>query len=166
MSTTKVIAYARGETAAVTLPSNAKFDPPLGAPKYLSITLVSDTSRRGIFEVSKNPRAGAEGKEIYLQPGQLKLKYGEQAEATAEEVSVWAYRLSQLNTPTGLLVLGTLISAFTVALIDGSVAMGNYMKPPVFLLEAQTFAVLSGISMICKWATAIMAALLALWFKK
>lgn len=166
MSTTKVIAYARGETAAVTLPSNAKFDPPLGEPKYLSITLVSDSLRRGIFEVSKNPRAGAEGKEIYLQPGQLKLKYGEQAEATAEEVSVWAYRLSQLNTPTGRLVVGTAITAITAAWIDGSITAGNYMKVPFFLLEAQTFGVLTGISMICKVLTAVMAFFLGLWFKK
>jgi hypothetical protein len=166
MSTTNVIAYARGETAAVTLPSNARFEPPLNSPKYLSIALVADASRRGIFEVSKTPRAGAEGNEIYLQPGQLKLKYGERVEATAKEVSVWAFRLSQLSTPTGLLVLGTLISALTVALIDASVAIGRDMRPPVFLLEAQTFAVLSAISLICKWATAFMAALLALWFKK
>jgi hypothetical protein len=166
MSTTNVIAYARGETAAVTLPSKVEFDPPLGSPKYLSITLVSDPSRRGIFEVSKMPRVGAEGIEIYLQPGQLKLKFEERVDATAKEVSVWAYRFSQLATPTGLLVLGTLISALTVALIDGSVAIGRDMKPPVFQLEAQTFALLSAISMTFKLATAVMAFFLAMWFKK
>lgn len=163
---TKVIAYARGETAAVTLPSNAKFDPPFKSPKYLSIALVSDNSRRGVFEVSKTPRPGSEGTEIYLQPGQLKLSYGEKVDATAKEVSVWAYRLSQLSTPTGLLVLGTFVAALTTASIDGSVAIGKDMKPPMFLIEAQTFAVLSAISMTCKVATAIMAFLLALWFKK
>lgn len=163
---TKVLAYARGETAAVTLPSNPQFAPPLNSPKYLSIVLVSDSSRRGVFEVSKTPRAGANGIEIYLQPGQLKLKYGEKADATAKEVSVWAYRFSQLSTPTGLLVMGTLASALTTALIDGSVAIGKDMKPPMFLVEQQTFAVLSAISMTCKVATATMAFLLALWFKK
>jgi hypothetical protein len=165
MSTTNVIAYARGETAAVTLPSNPKFNPPFASPQYLSIALVSDASRRGVFEVSKTPRAGAEGIEIYLQPGQLQLKYAERVEATATEVSVWAYRLSQLNTPNGRLVVGTAITAITAALIDGSITAGNYMKPPVFVLEAQTFAVLSGISMFCKIATAGMAFLLARWFK-
>jgi len=166
MSMTNVIVVALGETAAVTLPSNAKFDPPLSSPKYLSIALVSDTSRRAAFEVSKTLRAGAEGKEIYLRPGQLKLRYAERAEATAKEVSVWAYRFSQLSTPTGLLILLTLISALTTACIDGSVAIGKDMRPPVFLLEAQTFAVLSAISMTCKILTAGMAFLLALWFKK
>jgi hypothetical protein len=163
---TSVIAFARGETAAVTLPPNPQFDPPFKSPKYLSIVLVSDNSRRGVFEVSKTPRAGANGKEIYLQPGQLKLKYGERVDATAKQVSVWAYRFSQLSTPIGLLVLGTLASALTTALIDGSVAIGKDMKPPVFVIEAQTFAVLSAISMTCKVATAIIASLLALWFKK
>jgi len=162
---TKVIAYARGDTAAVTLPSNPQFDPPLDSPKYLSIALVSDSSRRGVFEVSKTPRPGANGTEIYLQPGQLNLKYGEKVDATAKQASVWAYRLSQLSTPTGVLILLTLACALTTAVIDGSVAIGKDMKPPMFVIEAQTFALLSAISMTCKVATAIFAFLLA-WFKK
>jgi len=166
MNTTSVIAFARGETAAVTLPSNPQFDPPFKSPKYLSIVLDSDKSRRGVFEVSGTPRAGAHGKDIYLQPGQLNLKYGEGVPATAKEVSALAYRFSQLGTPVGLLVLGTLASALTTAVIDGSVAIGKDMNPPMFVIEAQTFALLSAISMGCKVATAIMAFLLALCFKK
>jgi hypothetical protein len=162
---TNVIVCARGETAAVTLPSNGQFDPPFNSPQYLSIVLDSDKSRRGVFEVSKTPRPVA-GKEIYLQPGQLKLHYGEKVDATAKQVSVWAYRFSQLNTPVGWLVLGTLASALTTASIDGSVAIGKDMSPPMFVIKQQTFAVLSAISMTCKVATAIMAFLLALWFKK
>lgn len=116
--------------------------------------------------MSKTPRPGSEGIEIYLQPGQLKLSYGEKADATAKEVSVWAYRFSQLSTPTGLLVLGTLLSALTTGWIDGSIAIGKDMTPPIFMIEQGTFAVLSAISMICKVATAVMAFFLALWFKK
>jgi hypothetical protein len=162
---TTIIAYARGDTTAVTLPSNGQFDPPFKSPKYLSIVLDSDHSRRGVFEVSKTPRAGAAGKEIYLQPGQLKLSYGEKAQATAKEVSVWAYRFAQLTTPVGWIVLVTLVSALTTAVIDGSVAIGKDMRPPIFVVETQTLAVLSAISMSCKITTALMAFLLARWFK-
>lgn len=165
MTRTAVVVHAIGDTAAVTLPERGEFDPKLDSPKYLRIELERDSSRAGVFEVARNPRAGAEGIEIHVQPGQLQLSVDDSRNAWAEPVSVWAYRWAQLGTPTGRLVLGTLAAATTAAWIDGSLAVGKLVADPI-QLEPATLAVLGFVSMACKLASAVFAFLLALWFKK
>jgi hypothetical protein len=69
----------------------------------------------------RGPRFNASGTDIYLQPGQLGRKYDEHVEVSASPATRWAYRRSQLNTPNGYLVLGTLAAAATAAWIGGRV---------------------------------------------
>lgn len=118
-----------------------------------------------MFEVDRVPREGASGLEIYMQPGQLGLNYDEFVKASASPVTHWTYRRSQLNTPNGYLVLGTLVAATTAAWIDGSIAIGN-VGPQLFLFSPTTLGVLGAVSLACKLLTALMAFLLAWWFKK
>lgn len=165
MSGSAVVAKARGDTATVTLPERPEFKPALGTPRYLRITLEGDQTRTGVFEVAKNPRAGAEGTEIWMQPGQLMLGFDEGQKAWAEPVSVWAWRLSQLGTTNGGLLLATFIAALTTGWIDGSLAIGKIIDPP-WLFSTGTLAAMSAVSVVGKFVTAACAFLLALWFKK
>ncbi len=156
---------ARGDTTAVTLPERAQFNPPMGDPRYLRITLESDSTRTGVFEVARNPRAGAEGNEIWMQTGQLKLGFNEGQKAWAESASAWAWRQSQLATTNGGLVLATFIAAVTAAWIDGSLGIGKVMAP-LWLFSDSALGAMSAVSMMAKFVTAACAFLLALWFKK
>lgn len=165
MSATAVVARAKGDTATVTLPERPEFNPALGSPKYLRITLERDDTRTGVFEVAKNPRSGADGNEIWMQPGQLKLGFEEGQKAWAEPVSVWAWRRSQLATTNGGLVLATFIAALTTGWIDGSLAIGKVIDP-LWLFSPAAVAVMSAVSVLGKFVTAGCAFLLALWFKK
>jgi hypothetical protein len=165
MSATAAVARGRGDTATVTLPERPEFNPALGSPKFLRITLECDQTRTGIFEVAKNARAGADGDEIWMQPGQLKLGLDEAQKAWAEPVSVWAWRRSQLATTNGALVLATFIAATSTAWIDGSLAIGKVIGPR-WLFAPETLAAMSAVSMVGKFVTAGCAFLLALWFKK
>ena len=165
MSATAVAARGRGDTASVTLPERSEFNPALGSPKYLRITLERDPTRSGVFEVAKNPRAGADGDEIWMQPGQLKLGFDEAQTAWAEPVSVWAWRRSQLATTNGALVFTTFIAATMTAWIDGSLAIGKVMDP-LWQFSPRAMAAMNAISMVGKFLSAACAFLLALWFKK
>ena len=118
-----------------------------------------------MFEVSLVPREGASGTDIDLQPGQLGLAYDQRVEALVSPATRWAYRRSQLDTPTGYLVLGTLAVATTAAWIDGSLAIGN-LGTKLFLFSPAALSVLGAVSLCCKLLSAVMAFLLALWFKK
>ncbi len=160
-----MVARGKGDTATVTLPERPEIDPALGSPKYLRITLERDQTRTGIFEVAKNPRAGSDGNEIWMQPGQLKLGWDEAQKAWAEPVSVWAWRRSQLATTNGALVLATFIAATSTAWIDSSLAIGKVVDP-LWLFAPWALAAMSAVSMVGKFVTVGCAFLLALWFKK
>jgi hypothetical protein len=164
MPETQVFVHAIGTTAAVSLPQHG-LDSTLASARYLRIVLSGSPSRAGVFEVNAVPREGASGNDIYLQPGQFGLDYNARVAASASPVTRCAYRRSQLNTPSGYLVLGTLAAASTAAWIDGSLAIGN-LGTTLFLLNSSTLGVLGGVSMFCKLLSAVMAFLLALWFKK
>jgi hypothetical protein len=164
MPETRAFVHAIGETAAASLPERG-FESTLASAKYLRIVLQGSRSDAGVFEVNPVPREGASGTDIYLQPGQLSLKYDERVEASASPVTRWAYRRSQLNTPNGYLVLGTLAAASTAAWIDGSLAIGN-LGTTLFLFSPATLGLLGAVSLCCKLLSALMAFLLALWFKK
>lgn len=163
MPETPVFVHAIGTTAAVSLPQHGL--DPLASARYLRIALTGSRSRVGVFEVNAVPREGASGTDIYLQPGQLNLDYDERVAALASPVTRWAYRRSQLNSPNGYLILGTLAAALTAAWIDGSLAIGN-LGTTLFLLSPATLSVLGVVSLGCKLLSALMAFLLALWFKK
>jgi hypothetical protein len=164
MPESKVIVKAEGSSPVVTVPQNG-FYPALRSASHLKITLEKYPTRNGIFEVNTTPREGAEGLDIYVQPGQLGLGYGESQSALASRATRWSYRLSQLRTPNGNLLLGTLASALISASIDGSLAIGK-IGVQWFLIDAVTLDVLTAISMFCKIVTAVLAFLLAIWFKK
>lgn len=162
---TEVLLTAKGSTPAVTLPQHAQFNPKLVAPKYLRVELDSDASRSDVFEVAKNPRAGARGIELYIQPGQLQVAAGSTVKAWATPVSTWAWRRAQLGTTNGRLVLATLIAATTSAWIDGSLGIGKVIEP-LWLFSPGVLGLMSTVSMFGKFVTAGCAFLLALWFKK
>jgi hypothetical protein len=164
MPESNVFVKAEGSSPVVTVPQN-EFDPALESVKYLKIALQNDPARNGIFEVDANPRAGASGRDIFVQPGQLGLKYDEHQAAWASPATHWSYRLSQLRTPNGFLLLGTLASALISASIDGSFALGK-IGVLWFLVDAAVIDVLSAFSMFCKIVTAVLAFLLAWYFKK
>jgi hypothetical protein len=164
MSEANIMVEAAGSSPVVTVPENG-FDKALKSAKYLRISLQKDSSRTGIFEKNPTPREGASGNEIYVQPGQLGLGYGAREPAVASPATPWAYRRSQLKSPNGFLLLGTLASALISASIDGSVAIGK-VGVHWFLFDATTLGALNAFSLLCRVATAVMAFLLALWFKK
>jgi hypothetical protein len=155
---------AVGSSPVVTVPA-LEFDPALQSAKYLRIALQSNPSKSGIFEVNPVPRGGASGGEIYVLPGQLGLDYDKREAVLASPATRWSYRRSQLRTTNGFLLLGTLASALISASIDGSLAVGK-IGVSWFILDAATIDVLTAFSMLCKIVTAVLAFLLALWFKK
>jgi len=160
----EIFAHAIGTTAAVSLPERG-LEAELAAARYLRIALAGSPSRVGVFEVDKIPRVGAEGTDIYLQPGQLGLVYDEHVRVTASPVTRWAYRRSELNTPNGYLILGTFASALVVAGIDGSLAIGN-LGTTLFEFDTATLGLFSMVSLFCKGLSAALAFLLAWGFKK
>jgi hypothetical protein len=164
MSDTHAFVHAIGTTAAASLPQRG-FESTVASARYLRIALAASPSRTGVFEVSLVPREGASGTDIHLQPGQLGLAYNQRVEALVSPATRWAYRRSQLDTPTGYLVLGTLAVATTAAWIDGSLAIGN-LGTKLFLFTPTALSVLGAVSLCCKLLSAMMAFLLALWFKK
>lgn len=164
MAEIKITVRAKGVTPAASL---AEFgvDPGLNSAKYLRVAITGTPRREEVFAVDPNRRQGATGIEIQVMPGQLGLTYNQSAAGFASPATPWAYRRSQLNTPTGRLVVGTLIAAWVAAWIDGSLAIGN-TGTALFLFEAKTLSALGFASLIAKLVSAVLAFLLALWFKK
>ncbi|MCV0437980.1 MAG: hypothetical protein K5880_05075 [Hydrogenophaga sp.] len=163
MSEAQLVVRALGSGAEASLPEYGKGSE-LARARYLRIALKDDASRSGIFAVNPVVRAGATD-EIFLLPGQLGLTHGERAPVSVVPASAWAYRRAQLFTPTGALVLGVLCTALISAGIDGSLALG---KQGLVLgtFKAATLNGLAAVSMACKLLSAVLAFLLALWFKK
>lgn len=163
MSEVAVVLRALGTETSVSLPANGLED--LAGAKYLRLRRNDRTALVDVFQVAPVPREGASGKEVYVQPGQLDLSYGQRAPAQASRASSWAYRRSQLRTSTGYLVLATLVTAIVGAGIDGSLAIG---KSGTILIDCSTamLSVLAAVSMTCKVLAALFAFLLALWFRK
>jgi hypothetical protein len=159
---TKAFVLAIGETPKASLPEHG-FDTTLGAAKYLHIER-QGLDYAGTFEVDPLRRPGASGMDIYLPPGQLGLNYNDHAAVLASPATRWAYRRAQLNTPTGRLIFATLVSSVTAAWIDGSLAIGK--GGALIVVSQETLDWLTGISTVCKGASAVFAFLLALWFKK
>ena len=83
----------------------------------------------------------------------------------ASAATRWSYRRSQLRTTNGYLILATLASALTSAFINGSLALPK-SGVQYFFLESETLGALGTNSWFCKMLTALLAFLLALWFKK
>ncbi len=164
MAEVKITVRAKGVTPAASL---AEFgvDPELNSAKYLRVAITGTPRREEVFAVDPNRRQGTTGIEIQVMPGQLGLTYNQSAAGFASPATPWAYRRSQLNTPTGYLVLGTLLAAWVAAWIDGSLAIGD-KGVTLLLLEAKTLGILNFVSLIAKLISAALAFLLALWFKK
>jgi hypothetical protein len=163
MSKFEVVAAAEGSSAAITVPGNGPIAD-LRNAKWVRIT-TKDSKRSGVFEVDPRPREGAEDNSVFVLPGSLGLKYGETASAVAVSMSRWAYRRSQLKSPTGLLLLLTLFAALVPATIDLSLAVGKSWFVWIWL-DAGAIGALGVASFTCKMCTPIFAFLLALWFKK
>src|SRR6476659_1305459 len=159
----RLYVHSIGTIPGASLPERG-LDPALSASKHLRIALRSAPSRAGVFEVTAR-REGASGTNIYLQPGQLGLKWDERVEVSASPVGRWAYRLFQLNSPNGYLVLFTLAAACTAAWIDGTLAIGK-SGSAFFWFTPETLAIFGVVSLFSKLVSAIAAFLLALWFKK
>lgn len=164
MSESAVTVVGCGSTPAVTVPQN-NFNAGLKSAKYLRIALLDNPSKKGVFEVNLTPREGASGSEIYLLPGQLGLEFDESKNATASPATQWSYRRSQLRTRNGYLVLGTLVASLVATSIDGSLALGK-AGVEWFLIDPSAIAALGAVSWCSKLVTAMLAFLLALWFKK
>jgi hypothetical protein len=164
MAEVKVSVRAKGTTPAASL---AEFgvDPGLNSAQYLRIAVSGPPRREEVFAVDPNRRQGASGNEIQVLAGQLGLNYNQIAAGIASPMTAWAYRRSQLNTPTGRLVLGTLIAAWIAVWIDGSLAIGD-KGVTLLLVDAKTLGVLNLVSMIAKLISAILTFLLASGFKK
>lgn len=160
----KISVRAKGETAAATL-AEFQVDSRIDSAKYLRIAVTGPPRREEVFAVDPNRRQGASGNEIQVMAGQLGLNYNANAAGFASPVTRWAYRRSQLNTPTGRLVLGTLIAAWIAVWIDGSLAIGT-IGITLFWFSANALGVLGITSLIFKLLSAVLAFLLALWFKK
>jgi len=165
MAEVKVSVHAKGTTPAASL-AEFSVDPGLNSAQYLRIAVSGPPRREEVFAVDPNRRQGSSGNEIQVMAGQLGLKYNETAAGLASPATPWAYRRSQLrNTPTGRLVLGTLIAAWVAVWIDGSLAIGN-TGATIFLFEAKTLGLLGFVSLTAKLISAVLTFLLALWFKK
>jgi hypothetical protein len=165
MAEVKITVRAKGTTSAATLAERA-LDPVLDSAKYLRVAVTGAPRREEVLAVDPNRRQGASGNEIQVMAGQLGLKYNETAAGLASPATYWAYLLSQLlNTPTGRLLLGTLIAAWTAAWIDGSQFIGE-KGITLFLVDAKTLGVLGLVSLIAKLISAILSLLLAVAFKK
>lgn len=165
MAEIKISVRAKGATPTASL-AEFSVDPGLNSAQYLRIAVSGPPRREEIFAVDPNRRQGASGNEIQVMAGQLGLKYNETAAGLASPATPWAYRRSQLlNTPSGRLVLGTLIAAWVAVWIDGSLTIGE-KGLTLLLVEAKTLGVLNLVSMIAKLISAILAFLLASGFKK
>jgi len=165
MAEVKVSVRAKGTTPAASL-AERELDPGLNSAQYLRIAVSGPPRREEIFAVDPNRRQGASGNEIQVMAGQLGLKYNETAAGLASTATPWAYRRSQLlNTPTGRMVLSTLIAAWVAVWIDGSLAIGD-KGLTLLLVDAKTLGVLNLVSMIAKLISAILTFLLASGFKK
>jgi hypothetical protein len=158
----EVFVHAIGETPKASLPERG-FDATLATARFLQIERPG-SPYAGIFEVDQLPRMGAYGMDIYLPPGQLGLSYDERVAMLAKPATLWAYRKSQLNTPTGRLIFALLVTSVTAAWIDGSLAIGK--EGPLIMIRSETLGWLTTVSAVCKGASAVFAFLLALWFKK
>ncbi|HXE78524.1 MAG TPA: hypothetical protein VN614_09795 [Rhodanobacter sp.] len=163
MSEIGVFLHALGTEPSASLPGNGLQD--LAGARYLRLRRDDVPGLTDVFQVARVPREGASGNRVYLQPGQLDLKYDQCVPARASRASLWAYRRSQLRTPTGYLVLATLVTALVGAGIDGSLAIG---KSGTILIHCSTamLSVLAAVSMTCKILAAVFAFLLAIWFRK
>lgn len=163
MSEVEVFLHALGTEPLASLPAHGLQD--LAGAKYLRLRRDDLPELVDVFPVARVPREGASGNRVYLQPGQLDLKYDQCVRAQASPASLWAYRRSQLRTPMGYLVLATLATAIVGAGIDGSLAIG---KSGTILIHcsAAMLAALTAVSMACKILAALFAFLLALWFRK
>lgn len=165
MTEVKITVCAKGITPAASL-AELGVDPVLASAKYLRIAVTGPPRREEVFAVDPNRRQGASGNEIQVMAGQLGLEFNKVAAGFASPATPWAYRRAQLlNTPNGRLVLGTLIAAWVAVWIDGSLAIGD-KGVTLFLVEAKTLGVLSVVSLVAKLISAVLAFLLALWFKK
>lgn len=165
MAEVKITVRAKGVTPAASL---AEFgvDPGLNSAKYLRIAVTGPPRREGVFAVDANRRQGASGNEIQIMAGQLGFDFNKSAAGFASPATHWAYRRSQLiNTPSGRLLLGTLIAAWIAAGIDGSLAIGD-KGVTLFVLEAKTLGILSFVSLTAKLTSAVLAFLLAFLVKK
>lgn len=160
----KISVRAKGATTAASL-AELGVDSRLSSAKYLRIAVTGPPRREEVFAVDPIRRQGGSGNEIQILAGQLGLDYNQNAAGFASPVTRWAYQRSQLNTPTGRVVLGMLIAASITAWIDGSLAIGN-IGITMFWWSAKTLGVLGFVSMISKVLTAVLAFLLAWWFKK
>ncbi|WP_411833412.1 hypothetical protein [Pseudoxanthomonas mexicana] len=129
---------------------------------YLRIVR-KDDKQSVLLAVDPNRRPGADG-EIYLRPGQLGLGHDEAVEVSAVPASAWAYRRAQLFTRNGGLVLGLLCTTLSSVCIDGSLALGD-RGVALLTFEAATLGVFAAVSMACKSFSAVLAFLLALWFR-
>lgn len=164
MTEVKITVRAKGVTPAASL-AELGVDPGLNSAKYLRIAITGPPGRKEVFAVDPIRRQGSTGNEIQVMPGLLGLTYNQIATGLASPATPWAYRRSQLNTPTGRLVLGTLLAAWIAAWIDGSLAIGN-TGAALFLFEPKTLGTLGFVSLIAKLLSAVLAFLLAWWFKK
>ena len=163
MPEVKVFLHALGAEPSASLPEHGL--PSLAGARYLRLSRDDRPDLVDVFPVAHVPREGASGEDVYLQPGQLGLRYDQRVQAQASPATSWAYRRSQLRTPTGYLVLATLATAVVGAGIDGSLAIG---KSGAILIHCSvaTLSVFAAVSMTCKVAAAFFAFLLALWFRK
>jgi len=163
MSEIKVFLHALGIEPSASLPANGLQE--LAGARYLRLRRDDLPGLVDVVQVARVPREGASGNQVYLQPGQLDLKYDQCVPAHASRASLWAYRRSQLRTPIGYLVLATLATAIVGAGIDGSLAIG---KTGTILIHcsAAMLSALAAVSMACKILAAIFAFLLAIWFRK
>lgn len=159
----KVFVHAVGSEPSVSLPENGLSS--LAGVKYLHLRRDDRSGVADVFQVANIPRKGASGVDVYLQPGQLGLTYDQRIAARVSPATSWAYRRSQLKTPTGFLVLATLVTTIAGAGIDGAIAIG---KAGTILINCSiaTLSLVTAVSMISKILAALFAFLLALWFKK
>jgi hypothetical protein len=165
MAEVKITVRAKGVTPAASL-AELGVDPGLNSAKFLQIAVTGPPSRKEVFAVDPNRRQGATGNEIQVMAGHLGLDFNKSAAGFASPATHWAYRRSQLiNTPSGRLLLGTLIAAWVAAWIDGSLAIGD-KGVTLFVLEAKTLGTLSFVSLIAKMISAALAFLLAFLVKK
>ncbi|TAM98172.1 MAG: hypothetical protein EPN40_06780 [Rhodanobacteraceae bacterium] len=163
MSEISVLVHAIGASPEASLPERGLEQ--LVSARYLRIVTNGSPPRAAVFATGAIPREGAEGIEIHVRAGQLGLAYNERVSASATAVSVWAYRRFQLNTANGYLVVGTFAVTSTAAWIDTSLAIGKW-GTMLFHFGAATLFWLGMVSLLCKLASAVLAFLLALWFRK
>lgn len=164
MAEAPLFARASGSTGEASLPQHGA-GASLQSARFLRIARKGGAAQADVFPVNPTARQGAED-DVFLLPGKLGLKAGERAEVVAAPASAWAYRWAQLKTTNGLLVLAVL----GVALLSGGIDLALFIgKRPDWVLwtfKAATLDAMAAFSLLCKLVSAVLAFLLALWFKK